>query len=425
MTRLPLLLSLCITLITPTRAADANYDEAKVPRFFLPNPLIMQDGSPVTTPEQWRTQRRPEILGLFSSHVYGQTPPIPTRLTFEILSQDNKALNGLANRKEVRVYLLGDNQPPYFDLLLYTPAKTKGPVPAFLGLNFGGNHTIQPDPNIRISQRWMRNQSEKGVENNHATEASRGTAASRWPVDLIVQQGFGVATIYCGDFEPDHADGWKDGIRAHFSPDGANTNWKPSDWGCIGAWAWGLSRALDYLEQDPSVDAGHVAVLGHSRLGKTSLWAGAQDERFAIVISNNSGEGGAALARRCFGETTAIINRAFPHWFCNQFKTYADQEDQIPVDQHQLLALVAPRPLYVASAEQDQWADPKGEYLAAYHASDVYQLLGLPGLSSAEIPPPSQSVGQYVGYHLRPGKHDITRYDWEQYLLFAKRHWKL
>jgi hypothetical protein len=415
--------SLTILVSVSLTGAEANYDEAKVPDYTLPDPLVMADGRPVTSASLWEEQRRPEVLSLFAEHVYGRTPDIKTKLAFELVSVEPAALEGKAIRKEVTVYLAGDRRGPSFDLLLYLPREASRPAPTFLGLNFGGNHTIEADPKIRLSQRWMRNRPDQGVVNHQATAASRGSASRRWPLAMILERGYALATIYCGDFEPDHAEGWKTGVRAAFSPNGANTRWKSDDWGCIGAWAWGLSRALDYLEGEEAVDGKRVGVIGHSRLGKTALWAGAQDERFAMVISNNSGEGGAALARRRFGETTAIINSAFPHWFCARFKEYNDHEDALPVDQHLLVALMAPRPVYVASAEEDRWADPRGEFLAAKHASPVYELLGLPGLGVVKMPAPHRPVGGRVGYHLRAGRHDITAYDWEQYLNFADRHW--
>ena len=406
-------------------AADTpqpNYNEALVPVYTLPDPLVGSDGRRVESARDWRERRRPEILELFSREVYGRTPVYRGTPRIEVLEVDPGALGGVATRKQLAVFPLGDRSGPRFDLLLYLPNHATKPAPAFLGLNFNGNHSVHADPGILLSSRWIRTAPDGGVVDNRATEAARGTASSRWPVERILARGYGLATLYCGDLEPDHAQGWKDGIRAALSPQGAETVWAPDAWGAIGAWAWGLSRALDALEQDPEVDGGRVAMLGHSRLGKTALWAGAQDERFAIVISNNSGEGGAALARRRFGETTAVINRAFPHWFCGRFKDYGGRADDLPVDQHMLIALMAPRPVYVASAEEDRWADPRGEFLAAYHASPVYALLGRTGIESAEMPAANHPVGDTVGYHLRSGGHDVTAYDWERYLDFADRH---
>ena len=405
-------------------APQANYDESKVPDYTLPDPLVNTGGQQIKEAQAWRASRRPEVLELFATHVYGRTPPYQGAVQLEVKSTAPDALGGTATRKEIRAFPTGDRQGPFFDLLLYLPNRAAKPAPAFLGLNFGGNHTIHPDPGISLSTRWMRSGSEAGVVDNRATEASRGKASSRWPIEKILARGYALATVYYGDFEPDHAEGWKDGIRAALSPAGGATQWKPDDWGAIGAWGWGLSRSLDALRQQPEIDGRHVALLGHSRLGKTALWAGAQDERFAIVISNNSGEGGAALARRRFGETTAVINRAFPHWFCGRFKEYGDREDAIPVDQHMLIALMAPRPVYVASAEEDRWADPRGEFLAAKAASPVYELLGLPGLGVADMPAVNHPVGESIGYHIRTGAHDVTDYDWDRYLDFADRHFR-
>jgi hypothetical protein len=399
--------------------AGANYDETKVEAYTLPDPLRFTDGTPVAVAAAWREKRRPELFRLFEEHVYGRSPGPPPGVRFVVFESDANALGGLATRRQVRVLLDGTEDGPSFEILLYVPNAIRRPVPAFLGLNFDGNHAVHSDPNIRLSTRWIGEGS--GVVDHRATDAARGTDAAAWPVERILDRGYALATVYYGDLEPDHPEGWKDGVRSRIGP-GTTGRFAPDDWGAISAWAWGLSRALDDLLSDGDVDGRRVAVVGHSRLGKTALWAGASDERFAMVVSNDSGEGGAALARRKFGERTEDITRVFPHWFCGRYRTYAGREEALPVDQHELLALVAPRPLYVASATEDLWADPHGEFLAAQAAEPVYRLLGRPGLGVDEWPVPDRPVGDSIGYHLRRGKHALLAYDWEQFLDFADRN---
>jgi len=337
-------------------------------------------------------------------------------MTFEPASTDNQALGGKAIRKQVAVNFSGTKDGPRMHLLIYLPAAAKGRrVPLFLGLNFTGNHAVNRDPGIRLGAVWSRG------EKRPATEETRGATASRWPLERILERGYGVATAHYYDIEPDFDGGIRYGVRPLFFKPG-QTAPSADDWGAIGAWAWALSRAMDYLETDRDVDAMRVIVHGHSRLGKTALWAGAQDTRFAMVVSNDSGEGGAALSRRRFGETVTDLNRAFPHWFCANYKKYNGREDALPVDQHMLLALIAPRPLYVASAEDDLWADPRGEFLSLVAAGPVYRLLGKQDLGAGRVPAVNQPIRTTVAYHVRTGKHDINAYDWEQYLNFADKH---
>lgn len=414
---------LCVPVsLSSVLAQEANYDEAKVPAYILPDLLTDLSGRPVTTPQQWRQQRRGEVLGLFEQHVFGRLPDFPVQLRTRLRSEVSDAIGGLAHRRELTVYFTGDDAGPQMDLLIYTPVAAEGRVPAFLGLNFNGNQAIESDPRLHITESWVRNNRELGIENNRATEATRGSEASRWSVERIVKAGYGLVTIYYGDIDPDFDDGFRNGIHLLGQPVAGERAGDAG--GSISAWAWGLSRALDVLESDKRIDAERVAVFGHSRLGKTSLWAGATDPRFAMVISNNSGCGGAALSRRAFGETVGRINKSFPHWFCVNHRKYNGNEGALPVDHHMLIALAAPRPIYVASAVEDQWADPRGEYLSLWHAGVVYRLFGRVGMPSEAMPGLDMPVQTDVGYHIRSGKHDVTDYDWQQYVKFADRHLK-
>lgn len=419
----------------PTKAPAAkptppptHKDESKVPVYTVPDPLKFDDGTPVKTSKDWFERRRPEILKIFTEQMYGKAPPAPTSasIRFQILSHDENALDGQAIRKEIEITLVEKPHPVTMTMLLYVP-KSKRPAPVFWGLNFRGNHGITTDPAVRMNTNWMPAHA-PGVVDNKATEASRGANARRWPIPLIIERGYAVATAYYGDIDPDFDDGFQNGIHPAFYRDGQKRP-EPDEWGTIAAWAWGLSRGMDYLQQDADLDPARVAVIGHSRLGKTALWAGATDSRFALTISNDSGCGGAAFSRRAFGETFARINYSFPHWFCQNFKQFNNREGEMPVDQHELIALIAPRAVYVASAAEDLWADPKGEFLSARFADPVYRLLGTTGLGGSAPPEESPAVDQplktgKIGYHIRTGKHDVTPFDWQQYLDFADLHLK-
>ncbi len=408
--------AVCLCLVIHLQAQNEyNYDESRVGNYTLPPVLKLATGKWVSGPAEWK-QRRAELLQLFADDVYGRMPSKPAGMHFELLKIDPHALSGNAISKQVRIYFTKGEKAPYMDVILYLPAKTSKPVPVFIGLNFKGNQSIHKDKAILCSEKHP-----ELLKNTHKKQVQliRGEQAERWEIDTLVKNGFGVASAYCGDLELDFPDGWKTGIRTTLQNE---LNIKPDEWGAISAWAWGLSRIMDYLETDKQVDPERVIVTGHSRLAKAALWAGATDTRFAAVIANNSGEGGAALSRRWFGETIGLINKRFPHWFVAKYKTYNNNVDALPVDQHMLLALIAPRPLYVASATEDLWSDPKGEFLSAKNAEPVYALFDKKGLGIDTMPKPDSSVGRTIRYHIRTGKHNILLFDWLQYIKFAKEN---
>lgn len=396
-------------------AQEFNYDEAKVPTYALPDLLVTPDGKPIRSAQDWNTFGRDGWLQAVADEVYGHAPEAMPQMN--VVSMESNTQNGITTKQVVLRFRKNGKQQDV-DLLVFLPAARKSPAKIFLGLNFNGNHTVTDDPSVAVTQSWVRNNEKLGYKDNQASADARGASASRWPVDAIIERGYGLATAYYGDIDPDFHDEFQNGIHALF----AGETRTATSWGSIATWAWGLSRIVDYCERDPDIDATRICLMGHSRLGKTALWAGAADPRFAVVISNNSGCGGAAVSRRRFGETVKRINTSFPHWFCDNYKKYNDQEAACPVDQHALIALVAPRPILICSAQKDRWADPKGEFLSGKAADPVYRLLGTDGMNADDWPDVNTPIMSRIGYHMRPGGHDVKLQDWHVYMDFADKH---
>ena len=372
-----------------------NYHESQVPAYKLPDPLQGKSGM-VKTPDAWRS-RRTEILNLFRDNVYGRSPGKPQQLKFEPLEKNLRAMDGTATLQRVSIVSRQRGRSHRFEVTLFLPNDRKGPVPVFLLIN------------------------NRAASN---TDPTRKEKSGFWPAEQLIARGYGIAALQYGELAPDNKDRFREGAIALFEDPKAAA--RPANaWAAIAAWAWGASRALDYFATERRIDSSRVAVVGHSRGGKAALWAGAEDERFALVISNESGEGGAALSRRMFGETVARLNDSFPHWFCGTYKTYNDRVTELPVDQHMLLALIAPRALYVASADEDLWADPRGEFLSLAAASKVFALWGDPAIRDDRMPPVDTPivVGRR-GYHVRAGTHNLTPYDWDRFADFADRLWR-
>jgi hypothetical protein len=407
-----LLLTACPTIV-PAQTEDPAASAA------TPDLLTSPNGTRIAaTADEWQAHRT-VLLDLLAKEMFGEMPAERFGVAATQIEVDPEALEGAATRSQWSVELSRGERRLTIDLLVYVPNRRNEPAPVFLGLNFKGNHTVWTDEEIRVPTTWMADDAKFGVEANRASATARGRRAARWPVDRIVARGYALATAYYGDIDPDYDDDFQNGLHALLGDDESRKSL-----GTIGAWAFGLSHLLDALGSVGGIDRDRVAVFGHSRLGKTALWAGATEPRFWFAISNNSGCGGAALSRRRHGETLERIQRVFPHWFTARFRRYADREDELPFDQHHLVALMAPRPVYVASASLDDWADPLGEFLATRAAGPAWELHGLDALGDSSFPDePDTALGEgHVGYHLRAGKHDVTAWDWDRYLDFADRH---
>lgn len=389
----------------------------------LPDPLRLLGGDCVTSPARWQQARRPELKALFQHYMYGTFPPAPKNLEARLEREDRQYFAGKATKRELTIRF-GPPETPPIHLLLVVPNKRSGPAPVFVGLNFCGNFELVDDPTIPLPQGFTVKRC-PGVEEGHATEAGRGMQKDVWALEQSIDRGYAVATCCCADIDPDRND-FTDGVHPHFMPAGTKER-GPHDWGTIAAWAWGLSRCVDYLVTDRDIDASRIAAVGHSRLGKTALLAGAFDERIALIVPSQAGTGGSSPSRKTGeaierAESVERINTNFPHWFCGAFKQFNDQVDRLPFDQHCLVALCAPRPVLLTNAMEDRWADPDGQFRVLQAAEPVYRLLGASGLQSPTPPEPGQLSAGILGYYIRPGEHAMTREDWKVYLDFADKH---
>ncbi len=392
-----------------------NYEEARVGDYKLPDLLLLSNGKPVRDAKTWNEKRRPEIVRLFEENQYGRSPGRPAAMSFDVFDKGTPALDGKAVRRQVTIYFSADKAGPKMDLLVYVPANATGPVPLLLNLSFSANATTVNDPGVKAGEVWGRDKKK--------VPAGQGPNFGRINVARLMDAGFGFATVYYGDIDPDFLGGVPHGVRALYLKPG-QTEPAPDEWGSISAWAWGLSRAIDYLETDKGVDAKRVAILGVSRLGKTVMWAGAHDPRIALVIASCSGEGGAALSRRNYGETIAHLTEPtrYPYQFAANYAKYANKVDQFPVDAHMLVALIAPRPVLLQTGDKDFWSDPKGEFLAAVAAGPVYRLLGKQGLDTDQMPPAGTPILHTIGYYMHAGGHGTIPSDWDQFLAFMQMH---
>jgi hypothetical protein len=385
----------------------------------LPDPFTFNNGKKVTSVNEWE-RRREEILETMTREMYGTAPERPKNMRFEVFDVDKKALSGKATRKQVTVHIKEKGRKAQFDLLIYIPNQAKHPVPAIIGLNFIGNQAIHADSGIKLTTTWVENSKMfPCAVDGKATDACRGVNASQWAVDSILSRGYALVTLYREEIASDRKElAFQTGVHLLY-PELQN---REDNFGTIAAWAWALSRGLDYLETDKDIDAKRVAVFGFSRLGKAALWAGATDRRFVAVLSNESGAGGGKQFRRGVGEDINRLCTVFPHWFARSLGKYKGKDTAIPFDQHFVLALIAPRPVYLATAEDDKNADPQGEFATARAGDAVYRFLGTNGFPDGPFPALNQPLMGQIGFHIRPGGHDVKMFDWIQFLNFSDLH---
>ena len=392
-----------------------NYEEDSVGTYVLPDVLTLHSGKKVTTVKEWMEERRPEILRLFETEQFGKVPPSMAPIHFAVYDKGTPVFNGKGMRKQVRVYFTDDTAHK-MDLLIYLPAEQKKPAPVLLTINFFANASAVNDSGVYVGEVWTRS--------GEKTSALPIPPASKINVDTFLSQGLGIALVYYGDIEPDFKTGFQYGIRGAYWGKSKSAP-ADDDWGAIAAWSWGLSRAMDYFEQDRQIDAKRIALLGSSRLGKTVLWTGARDTRFRLVIASCSGEGGAALSRRNYGESINHMtdtSRYYYQFAPNRHK-YAADPSLAPVDAHMLVALMAPRPLLLQTGSTDYWSDPKGEFLAARAAEPVYNLFAEKGPGSDGMPRPGDtSMLNTLGYYMHEGGHGIIPSDWPVFITYLKKY---
>lgn len=386
-----------IAFVSQAKAQDhneANYDEAKVPKYTLPDVLKNAGNADVKNKATWENARRPEILQLFEDNIYGQMPKTYSNIKYSVTNENAAAMNGKAKLKQVLIEVFNNNKSVKINLVLFVPNSLKKPVPVFLLIN------NRPKDN---------------------TDPTRAVKSDFWPAEMVINSGYAIAAIHVSDLAPDDKEKYVNGVLDLYPGQLARDNGMKA----IGAWAWGASRVMDFFETDKDIDSKKVAVVGHSRGGKASLWAAAQDQRFAMCVTNCSGNTGAALARRQFGERINRINASFPHWFNNNYKKYNNNENALPVDQHMLISLIAPRPLYATNASKDLWADPTGTFLSLKNAEKVYALYGIKSNLPATPPGIDKPIIQSpLAYHNREGEHNMTAYDWNNFIKFANFHYK-
>ncbi len=374
----------------------------------LPDPLIMLDGTKITTKEQWNNKRRPELKALFQHYMYGTIPPA-TKVTARVLHEDANAFGGKATLREVGLSAIKGHE---FRLLLVIPNHRKAGATCFVGPNFTGNHTLVDDPKVALTTAWIR-PSKPGVKEDTATDADRGKHKDVWNLEQSIDRGYAVATFYYGEIDPDRAD-VRGGIRPLLPKDLQTAS--------IACWAWAIHRAVDYLDTlAGEIDPKRIIAVGHSRLGKTALLAAAFDERIALAIPLQAGCGGTAPSRGTVGESVKQINDHFPHWFNANFKEFNSDPSRLPFDQNCLVALCTPRPVLFSNAKEDQWANPDGQFEVLQAADPVYRFLDAGGLGAKEVPPLGKLVDSRLGYFIRAGKHSMTLVDWQAFWDFADK----